>query len=186
MQIKLHSQKILEALKETACQIQWEGPVEILLVGGAAGMLTGQLPPQQVTLDCDVMDYNPKLVEKTVLEAAVRITDKLGLPENWFNSKAMQLNVLPDGWQSRKVLIAEYGTLTVYAIRRLDLLAMKFCANRPQDRLDILHMKPTPDEVDYVRKYLDMLQLPSRQADLDQVVSAIQLVNAMGGLFDES
>jgi hypothetical protein len=184
--MELHSQKILEALKETAFQLDQDGSIEILLIGGAAGMLTGQLPPQRVTLDCDVMHYDPVQAQKPVLEAANRVADEQGLPKNWLNSKAMQLNILPDGWQSRKVLIAEYGMLTIYAVGRLDLLAMKFYANRPQDRQDIIHMKPTPDEIGYVRKYLNMLKVPSRQADLDQVVSAMQLVNAMEGLFDET
>ena len=184
--MELHSLEILEALKETARLIQWDSPVEILLIGGAAGILTGQLPPKRVTLDCDVMHYCPKQAQEAVLKAAHRVAEELGLPKNWFNSKAMQLNVLPDGWQSRKVLIAEFETLTVYGIGRLDLLAMKFYANRPQDREDIIHMEPTPEELDYIRKYLNMLRVPSRQADLDQVVSALQLVDAMEELANES
>ena len=62
---------------------------------------------------------------------------------------------------------------------------MKFYANRPQDREDIIEMKPTPEEMAYVRKYLDMLRLPARLADLDQVVSAQKLVDAMEDLLDE-
>ena len=184
--MELHSQKILEALKETACRIQWDSPVEILLIGGAAGMLTGQLPPQRVTLDCDVMHYSPKQAQEAILEAAHRVADEQGLPKNWFNSKAMQLNVLPDGWQSRKVLIAKFETLTVYGVGRVDLLAMKFYANRPQDREDIIHMKPTPNEIDTIRKYLNMLRVPSRKAHLDQVVGALKLVDAIEELTNES
>jgi len=108
------------------------------------------------------------------------------LPENWLNSKAMQMNILPDGWQSRRVFVAEFGQLKIYAVSRLDLLAMKFYANRPQDREDILHMKPTPDEIDDIRKYLNMLRLPARQADLDQVVSALKLVDAIEEFANES
>lgn len=186
MRMELHSQKILDILEETARHLQWEVPVEILLIGGASGMLTNQLSPQRVTLDCDVMNYAPREAQKAVLEAAGQVADQQGLPKNWFNSKAMQMNILPDGWQSRKVLIAEYKNLIVYAAGRLDLLAMKFYANRPQDREDIIHMKPTPDEIDTIRKYLNMLRLPSRQADLDQVVSALKLVDAIEDTFNES
>ena len=143
-------------------------------------MLTGLLPPERITLDCDVMDYNPEKSQKALLDAAHYIAEKHGLPETWFNFKAMQMNILPDGWKSRRVYVAEFAQLKIYAVSRLDLLAMKFYANRPQDREDILHMKPASDELDYIRKYLNMLRLPSRQADLDQVVSALKLVDAIG------
>jgi hypothetical protein len=63
---------------------------------------------------------------------------------------------------------------------------MKFYANRPQDREDIIHINPTPDEIDTIRKYLNMLRVPSRQADLDQVVSALKLVDAIEELTNES
>lgn len=43
------SEEILKALKETALRIEWDGEIEILLVGGVAAMLTGQLPAERVT-----------------------------------------------------------------------------------------------------------------------------------------
>ena len=184
--MELHSQKILDALKEIAHQLEWDGLIEILLIGGAAGILTGQLSPQRVTLDCDVIHYDPEQAQEAVLKAARRVAADRGLPENWLNSKAMQMNILPDGWQSRRIFVAEFVQLKIYAVSRLDLLAMKFFANRPQDREDILHIKPTHDELNYIRKYLNMLRLPSRQADLDQIVSALKLVNAIEEALDES
>jgi hypothetical protein len=60
---------------------------------------------------------------------------------------------------------------------------MKFYANRPQDREDITAMKPSRDEIEYSRRYLHMLRVPSRQADLDQVVSAFQLADAIEEYF---
>lgn len=184
--MELDSKKILENLNDLSDRLHWDSPIEILLIGGAAGMLTGQLSPRRVTLDCDIMHYAPEQAQDPVLKAAHQVAAKQGLPENWLNFQAMQMNVLPDGWQSRQILVAEFGQLKVYAVSRLDLLAMKFYANRPQDREDILHMKPTPEELDYIRKYLNMLRLPSRQADLDQVVSALQLVDAIEESADES
>jgi len=184
--MELHSQKILEMLEKTAARLRGEGPIEILLIGGAAGMLTGLLPPGRITLDCDVMDYNPAQAQAALLKAAGQVAIELGLPQNWFNSKAMQMNILPDGWQSRRILIAEFGQLKIYAVSRLDLLAMKFFANRPQDREDIIYIRPTHEELDCIRKYLNMLRLPSRQADLDQVVSALKLVDAIEEATDES
>ncbi len=34
--------------------------IEMLVVGGAAGMITGLLPPSRVTTDCDIMAYMPE------------------------------------------------------------------------------------------------------------------------------
>lgn len=72
-------------------------------------------------------------------------------------------------------------SVTIYAASRLDLLCMKFYANRPQDREDIMEMTPTAEEISYVRKYLDMLTLPARQADLDQIACAHKLLEIMEG-----
>ncbi len=183
--MKLKTLDILKTLEATANILQWDGEnIEILLIGGAAGMLTGQLPAHRVTQDCDVMDFTPKEAQKAVLDAAAQVSQEKGLPEHWLSTQAMDsLNVLPDGWQSRRIHIASFGKLSVYAVSRLDLLAMKFYANRPQDRQDIIEMKPSPEEIEYIRKYLDMLRVPSRRTDLDQVVSAFKLVDAMENLF---
>ena len=179
------SEEILKALKETALRIEWDGDIEILLVGGVAAMLTGQLPAERVTQDCDIMNYSPNEAQQVVIDAAVKVAEINGLPKDWLNSQAMQLDVLPNGWPSRRIHICKYSKMSIYAASRLDLLCMKFYANRPQDREDIMEMKPTPEEMDFVRRYLDVLRLPSRLADLDQIVSALKLVDAMEGLFGE-
>lgn len=100
--MQLNSEKILGTLKGLSRRVQWDSPIEILLIGGAAGMLTGQLSPKRVTLDCDVMHYAPEEAQKAVLKAAHQVAAEQGLPENWLNSKAMQMNILPDGWQASK------------------------------------------------------------------------------------
>jgi len=183
--MELGSKQILESLKETALRLEWDCEIELLLVGGVAAILTGQLSAQRVTQDCDIIDLSPEKAEKSVLRAASEVAKIKGLPNNWLNCQAMQLNVLPDGWRSRRVRICQYGQLLIYAAGRLDLLCMKFYANRPQDREDLLEMKPTLKEMAYVRKYLDMLRLPARLADLDQIVTAQKLVDAMEVLLNE-
>ena len=184
--MKLKISDILKTLKETAEILHWDGEIiEILLIGGAAGMLSGQLSAHRVTQDCDVVNFRPEESQKAVLDAALQFAHKKGLPETWLSTQAMDLNILPDGWYSRRVHIASFDKLSIYAVSRLDLLAMKFYANRPQDRQDIIEMKPSSEEIDYIRKYLNMLRVPSRQADLDQVVSAFQLVDAMEDLFHD-
>ena len=177
MQFK--SKDILDALKETAEKINSPGDVDILIIGGVAAMLTGQLPPERVTQDCDIIDIFPKQSQEAILTSARKVADAKGLAANWLNCQAMGLNILPDGWQSRRVFICKFGQLNIYAAGRLDLLCMKFYANRPQDREDIIEMKPTLEEISFVRRYLDMLRLPARLADLDQIVTAKKLVDTI-------
>jgi len=183
--MKLGSKEILAALEETALGIEWDGDVEILLVGGAAAMLTGQLRPERVTQDCDVMRFSPEQVQQALFDAANKVARSRGLPSGWLSSKVMQLNILPDGWESRREFIGKYGQVSIYAAGRIDLLCMKFYANRAQDRADIDNMKPTSDELNFVRRYLNMLRVPSRCANLDQVVSAFALIDAMEELSGE-
>ena len=96
------------------------------------------------------------------------------------------MNILPDGWRSRRIPIKKFDKLWVYGASKVDMLVMKFYANRPQDREDIFDMAPAPDELVMVRRYLDMMRVPSRQANLDQVASAFKLLDAVEGKFDES
>lgn len=129
------------------------------------------------------MHIQPPDAQQAVLSAAAETAQEKGLPQTWLNTQAMPLNVLPDGWRARRILVAQFPPLSVYAVSRLDLLAMKFYANRPQDRRDIIEMHPTRDEIEFIGKYLNRLRVPSRQADLDQVVSAFKLLGAMEELF---
>jgi hypothetical protein len=168
----LTTANVLRALKMVGELLDWPGQVEILLVGGFAGMATGVLKPDRTTGDCDVADFAPSEAATTVERAAQTVAARMSLPEEWFSDQARQFNILPDGWRSRRRHIATYGKLTIYAVGRLDLLAMKVFAHRMPDRLDVAEMRITPDEIDFVRKYLSMLKVPSRKADLDQIAAA--------------
>jgi hypothetical protein len=172
--IKSHLARLAEVLS-------FPDAVEILLIGGAAGVLTGQLAASRTTVDCDVIEYLPKLAQQAVLDAAVTVASERGLPDDWLNSRAMQLNILPDGWRTRKVLVYCYGQLKVFALSRKDLIATKFYAGHPRDLEDIAAMSPTADELSFARIYLGMLRVPSRQAHLDQVETATHLLEAFGG-----
>lgn len=185
--MELNSNEILDALNATAYHMQWDGkPVEILLIGGAGAMLTGLLRSERVTQDCDVIDYQPEDGQQAVLAAAAKVAAKRGLPEKWLNSKAMGMNILPDGWRSRRILIKKFDKLWIYGPSKVDMLVMKFYANRPQDREDIFDMDPAPNELVMVHRYLDMMRVPSKQANLDQVASAFKLLDAVEGKLDES
>lgn len=162
----------LIALRKVGDLLVWPGQVEILLVGGVAGMITGVFSPERTTCDCDIADFSPASASIAVEQASAKVAAIMKLPARWLNDQAGQLNILPDGWRSRRKHVATYGKLAVYAAGRVDLLAMKIFAHRPLDRDDIDRMKITGREIDFVRKYLKMLKVPSRRADLDQVAAA--------------
>ena len=173
---------VLKALKMIGEELDWPGQVEILLIGGAAGMITGILRHDRTTGDCDIADFAPSDAATVVEQAAQTVAAKMKLPPTWFNDRIRQLNVLPDGWRSRRQHIATYGKLTVYAAGRLDLLAMKVFAHRAPDREDIAEMRITQDDIVFVRKYLNMLKVPSRKANLEQVASAEKYLCLLEGL----
>ena len=56
----MNASKVEQALSTLGKRFSYHTEVELLLVGGAAGMLTGLLPPARTTTDCDVIAYVPE------------------------------------------------------------------------------------------------------------------------------
>jgi len=175
---------ILEAMRELGKRYISEREVELVLIGGAAGMLTGELSVNRVTMDCDVIDCVPVDALEEIEKIASELAESMGLASGWLSTQAMMLDILPDGWRRRRKAMGVFGQIRLYAIGRRDLLATKAYANRPQDREDILAMRPNRAELDFIRTYLQMLRVPSRKANLDQVESAIRLVEALQEAID--
>lgn len=148
-----------EALKATGEALEYPSEVEILIVGGAAGMLTGLLPPARTTFDCDVMVFVPAQAWHAVEQAGKRIARAMGLAPTWLNGEAGEMfrYRLPNGWEDRRRAVGRFGRLNVYAVGRADLIAMKIVAGRPQDREDLAQLRPTPAELEFVGAYLDSL-----------------------------
>ena len=137
--------------------------IELFLVGGAAGMLTGLLPAARITTDCDVMDYSPADSMVRVELAAERVADELGLPKRWLNSDAqIRIDTLPSGWKKRRVLVGTFGPLRVFAASRPDLIAMKILAGRAQDLEDLQALKVRSDDAEFVRGHLATLATRAR------------------------
>src|SRR5205085_4507326 len=115
--------------------------VEILIVGGAAGVLTGELPAAWTTADVDVIHYRLPQDREDVLIAAADAGRELSLPANWLSEDAgLYAWTLPDGWETRRVRIDAFGRLHVHAASRLDLIAMKFTAHRERDLEHLVRM----------------------------------------------
>jgi len=172
---------ILSHLRRLGEIFEYPEDVELLLIGGAAGILTKQLDSTRVTSDCDVIRFTPRQAEPDVLQAARILAEESGLPEDWLNSKAKLLDILPDGWHTRKVHIESLGKLHIYALSRRDFLATKFYAGSPRDVQDISDIRPTAKELAFVRNYLNMLRVPTRQANLDQLARSVKLLDAWEG-----
>ena len=146
------------ALRLLGERLAYHREVELLLVGGAAGMLTGLLPPSRTTADCDVMALVPQEAALAVHCAAGQVGQELDLPSTWLNSDVQLLrHALPTGWKTRRVWVGTWGLLRVFAVSRVDLIAMKILAGRAQDLEDIRAMKVRTDDVEFVQEHLRAL-----------------------------
>jgi hypothetical protein len=171
---------LLQALKRLGETVQYVGEIQLLIVGGAAGMLSGLLPAERTTGDIDVADYNPPDAESRVLIAAEKVAKELRLPPGWFSSDVqIRLDTLPEDWKTRRTLIDRFGPLTVYAVGRLDLLTMKLIAHRPQDMVDVYHLAPEPSELLWIRRYLD--RAAERGTRADQLAETRMLLDELEG-----
>lgn len=134
--------------------------VTIFVVGGVAGLLTRRLGPDRTTADCDVMAVEPAGFWELVRREARIVGAELGLGEDWLNrDSAMFAWQMPLGWQQRCEEHAAFGPLRVLVISRFDLIASKVMAapKRPQDREDLLHLKPTKAELRQLEQHLDRI-----------------------------
>lgn len=179
MSTDLGKQALLDLLAALGRQAHLSSDVELTVVGGSAGILTGQLSSTRTTIDCDIIRVDPANSFAPLQAAAAQLAAQRGLPEDWLSDRVTQLDVLPAGWARRRVSIGSFGQLTIWCVGRLDLLAMKVYAGRMQDRADVLDMAPTSQEIAFCRRYLDQLRIPSRQANLDQIQSAIRFLDAL-------
>ena len=174
----MNASAVEQALSTLGKRFSYHTEVELLLVGGAAGMLTGLLPPARTTIDCDVMVYVPEDAMGAVELAAAQVAGELGLGETWLNSNVqLRRDALPDDWETRRILIGRWGRLRVFAVSRIDLIAMKVLAGRPQDLEDIHSMKPRRDDVEFVRRYLD--GLPAKGTMLNEIDEARELLESL-------
>lgn len=154
----MNMQTLETALRGVGQKLDPGKEVEILLVGGAAGMVTGVLSPDRVTTDCDVMVCLPHDALAAVESAAEEVAREMELASDWLNSNVqIRRDALPDGWETPKQWVNRYGPLNVCAASRIDLIAMKVLAGRDSDIEDLDAMKVRREDLDFVRAYLDKL-----------------------------
>jgi hypothetical protein len=178
MSTYMNTSTVERALARLGEQLRYHREVELLLVGGAAGMLTGVLAASRTTVDCDVMAYVPREAMIAVETAADAVARELALPANWLNSDVqLRADALPDGWDRRRVFVGEFGKLRVFAVSRIDLIAMKVLAGRAQDLEDLRAMRVRSDDVEFVRAYLD--RLATKGTTREQIRDAWELMESL-------
>jgi hypothetical protein len=174
MNQRMNATVIERALQRVGEVVEYHAEVEVLLVGGAAAMLTNLLAPNRTTVECDVMVYQPE----SAMAAAERVAAEQGLVANWLNSDVQMLvGRLPEGWRARRVFVGEFGKLRVWAANRLDLLAMKVIAGRAQDVEDIRAMRMRADEAPFVRGYVESLR--GKEMEGSSIEDALELLDAL-------
>jgi hypothetical protein len=156
--VVLDDSTIRTALAKLGERLRLERDVEILLVGGAAGVLTRELPAAWTTADVDVIHYRLPQDRDAVLIAAAEVGRELSLPPGWLSEDVgLYVWTLPQDWEMRRVAIGTFGRLRVYAAGRLDLIAMKFIAHRERDLEHLVQMGVTASERKFVEGFLDSL-----------------------------
>ena len=176
----LGTETIARALRALGAALGAGPPVEMLIVGGAAGLITGQLPAALTTADVDVLLVVPPDQAEDVMAAGERVGHELRLPPAWLSEDVrLFAEALPDDWRARRVEVGRFGRLTVLAVGRLDLIAMKFYAGRPADREHLSHLRPTAAELAAVREYLAAIRGRAEPAKVDRAGMLVDAWEAM-------
>ncbi len=176
----LDADLLRRALHSLAAALPPSPQGDLILIGGAAGMLTGQLPSTRLTSDLDVIEITPPELLDLCCHLAPHISDPIGISESWFDATSTTLrHTLLDGWRDRTEDIGRFGCLHVKAVGRLDLIALKLLAGRERDLADVAALRVTTRECSVLAEMLP--QLLRRGVSPDSITSAISLARALGG-----
>lgn len=170
---KLTGHSIHDALRALGKELGSGPEIQILIIGGAAGLLAGLLPVGTTTGDVDAVDFRPPSVVEEVLEAAIKVADREGLPRGWLSVDAgLFATAIPDGWEARCLVVGQLGRLVVRALGRRDLIAMKFFAHRAGDLEHLVAMNVTADEIAFTKRHLTQLgkRLPGDRAQIEMAL----------------
>jgi len=127
---------------------------EILIGGAGALILTGELP--RATSDCDVLFSKPDMGQ---LQEDIRaVAEQKNITSGWLNGSVQSyLDVLPPDFRTRLRTLPSQGKLQISVLHRRDVLVMKFFAGRLRDLKDIEALRPTVEELQFVRNEIPRL-----------------------------
>lgn len=165
----------LQALELLGNQLRGRiASVRIMLVGGAAGLLTDVLAHK--TIDCDAMRVDPEDQWDIISGAVAEVGEKMGLSKTWLNQECKVFaSAMPLGWIDRCIHIGTFGPLQIYAADRVDLVVSKIfgAAKRSQDREDVMELRPTSKELQAARETIERLEL-ERPDDYSKCLKLIE------------
>jgi hypothetical protein len=133
-------------------------PLRLVVAGSMAGILGGELPPDRVTADVDLMWLDAPADWALVEAAAKRVESAHNLPPRWLNRDCTVFSSnLPLGWRERCVEVLTCPPLTLVRISRFDLIGMKLISapRRARDRDDLRSLNPTREELERLAAHLD-------------------------------
>jgi hypothetical protein len=160
----INSNLALQALRATGELLHSRGittQLTIVIAGGTAGLLAGELHSPRTTDDCDVMWSKPRDQWPAIQSAAQEVAQSLQLPSTWLNhDSAFYEWTLPLGWDDRCEPIGTFGPLHILRLSRFDLIGTKVVGapTRPQDLEDLEHIQPTAAELDQAAAHIDRLE----------------------------
>lgn len=163
----LTQEVVLKALAATGKRLLALGedePVEVVVCGAVAGILSGDLSGKRQTYDCDVISSGPGDRFTSIAHAAADVAGKFDLKPEWLNRDAsIYAHLLPLGWRDRLTELDTFGPLQVMIVSRRDLLALKLISaeKRPYDLQDIDEIQPTADELDFLADHVNRLEAES-------------------------
>jgi hypothetical protein len=135
---------------------------ELTLIGGAAGLFMGWLPPSRTTSDIDVVAATPEADWLAICEAAIAIADERGLSPTWLNDACRGLFGYepPAGWRERRTPLGTFGHVAVFAVGLDDWIALKAlaAADRDVDVSDLQHVGLTQPQAEHARAFIRSLR----------------------------
>ncbi len=148
---RLNGKGITHLLKALDNRLDEE--LEIILCGGAAGILKGSLARD--TLDIDLITSIPKISHYSNLIQA--IADEYSLSPRWLNDGAKgYVSYLPEDFKTRmEKLNNNFKYLRVFLLSNSDLFIMKLAALRAEDIPDIKCFKLNEDELTIVKETIN-------------------------------
>ena len=157
--------------------------VEMIIIGGAAGVLSGALPMSRTTIDCDVIFISPPETMDLCQFYAEKVAQHFQIAPQWLDVSATTLThlMLPD-WRDRLVSVGTFGPLHVRAIGRLDLIALKAIAGRAEDLEDLVSLATTQKDVNQLLELFPAIQ--GRGISPHAYAAALETLNAISARHD--
>ncbi len=155
----LSQQQIRAALAHLGSLLPPTPIAEMVIIGGAAGVLSGVLPASRTTVDCDVLQVSPPEIFDLCRYHAGEVAHCFQIAPQWLDASAHALaHLMLPGWRDRLVTIGTFGPLKVRAVGRIDLIALKVIAGRAEDLEDLDSLSITHAEAEQLLELFPAIQ----------------------------